>query len=325
LADLLKFKFPGKEVQIKMGHFERVPNKKDLFGFVVVDFKAENWYIFRENEHEEFKNFHSENASDLFVVNQDQYRIQIKKMISKMQSGDLKKCVLSRIKKVDIGQLNVADFFNKLCVSYPNAFVYFISSQLFGTWIGASPEVFLKADQHEGFAMSLAATKKNEDDSPWNSKEKEEQSIVTEYLKLELEKVSDNIKVNDAVPFNAGPVKHLMSKLSFDFKRKHMVDFIQQIHPTPAVCGFPKKEALDQILEIELHDRALYSGIIGWCGEREIELFVNLRCSRIIGNQMYMFLGGGITAQSDPELEWQETEHKSRTLLDHIKFNTMNS
>ncbi len=325
MADLLKYRIPGKDVQLKFGHFESNPNINEVSGFIVIDFQAENWYVFRESDQEVFKDFHNGIASNLFVVNYTQYRAQFEKLIAKMHSGDLKKCVLSRVKKSDIDQLDVEGVFKKLCISYPNAFVYLISSQIFGTWIGASPEVFLKVNENRGHTMSLAATKKKDDDSAWNDKEIEEQSIVTDYLKNELEKVSENVCVEASIPYAAGPVKHLMTKLSFDFKRNHFVDFIRNIHPTPAVCGFPKKEALAQILETELHDRSLYSGIIGWCGDNEIELFVNLRCSRIIGNQMYMFVGGGITAHSDSELEWQETENKSRTLLDHVELNPLNS
>jgi isochorismate synthase len=84
-------------------------------------------------------------------------------------------------------------------------------------------------------------------------------------------------------------------------------------------------EAYNQIRDTERHDRSLYTGIIGWCGENETELFVNLRCARVIDQEMYLFLGGGITAQSDAELEWQETENKSRTLIDLLEINNMNS
>ena len=325
MADLLKFRFPNKDIQTKFGTFNCIDNPKDISGFIVVDFKAENWYVFHENDKNLFNSFHIGLESDLAEVDYDEYLIQFEKLMSKMHFGDLKKCVLSRIKKVDIDHLDLDVVFNKLCISHPNAFVYLISSEIFGTWIGASPEVFLKANGSKGEAMSLAATKKKDDHSSWSNKEIEEQNIVTDYLKTTLEKVSKNVTIEDSITYLAGPVKHLMTKLHFDFQTAHLFDFIHQIHPTPAVCGFPKKEALDQIMETEPHDRSLYSGIIGWSGEKESELFVNLRCSRVIGNKMYMFLGGGITAQSDPQSEWEETENKSRTLLDHVALNNLNS
>jgi isochorismate synthase len=325
LTDLLKFRLPGKDTQTKFGKFEKVDKKCNLSGFLVTDFTAENLYLFKDIENEEFSHFHEGQKSNLYQVDYQQYLNQCNQLIKNTQAEILKKCVLSRIKKINIHQVNLHDFFQKICSAYPNSFVYLLSSSTLGTWVGASPEVFVLAKEGRGYTMSLAATKRKEDISIWNNKEKDEQNMVTNYLISELEKITGHVSNEDALTYTAGPVKHLMTKINFDFNHVLLADFIHKVHPTPAVCGFPKMESYKQIRDTERHDRSLYTGIIGWCGENETELFVNLRCARVIDQEMYLFLGGGITAQSDAELEWQETENKSRTLIDLLEINNMNS
>ncbi len=77
----------------------------------------------------------------------------------------------------------------------------------------------------------------------------------------------------------------------------------------------PQKEAQAYIDQHEGHDRSLYSGFLGECKtDGEVQLFVNLRCMQIMENELDLFIGGGITADSEPEEEWKETEQKATIL-----------
>jgi isochorismate synthase len=87
------------------------------------------------------------------------------------------------------------------------------------------------------------------------------------------------------------------------------------LHPTSAVCGTPKEAALAWILQTEKHERELYSGYLGPINlASETHLFVNLRTVKIRGENAYYFAGCGITEDSIPEKEWQETQMKCQTL-----------
>jgi isochorismate synthase len=90
---------------------------------------------------------------------------------------------------------------------------------------------------------------------------------------------------------------------------------LNKLHPTPAVCGLPKKDAFDFIIENETHDRGFYAGYIGIETQSSNEYFVNLRCARFFSDRINLFVGGGITADSRPENEWTETELKSGTIM----------
>ena len=90
---------------------------------------------------------------------------------------------------------------------------------------------------------------------------------------------------------------------------------MKKLHPTPAVCGLPKKEAFEFIQENEGYDRGFYAGYLGIDSQRRTkEYFVNLRSAEFCQNQIKIYVGGGVTAESNPQKEWEETELKSGTI-----------
>jgi isochorismate synthase len=116
----------------------------------------------------------------------------------------------------------------------------------------------------------------------------------------------------------AGPVKHLRTDFSFRTTREE-TELLDALHPTPAVSGLPRALALEIIENIEEHDRSIYTGYIGLLSPKDSKIYVNLRCCQIRPGNMFLYLGGGYTKDSNPELEWEETENKSKTLLDLVQ------
>ena len=112
----------------------------------------------------------------------------------------------------------------------------------------------------------------------------------------------------------AGPAEHRRTDIVFSGDADPY-RVIRTLHPTPAVGGLPRQEALELIRELEPHDRMLYSGPVGIVSPNESHVFVNLRCMQVSHGNVHLFAGGGITAGSDPAAEWEETELKLRTLL----------
>ena len=98
-------------------------------------------------------------------------------------------------------------------------------------------------------------------------------------------------------------------------------DVIQTLHPTPAVSGYPTKKAQQWLLDNENYQRGWYTGAFGYIEEDSQakingELSVMLRCAVINKNQITLFAGAGLVAESDPEIEWHETELKMQTILE---------
>ena len=108
-------------------------------------------------------------------------------------------------------------------------------------------------------------------------------------------------------------VKHLISYLSFLLKyNTQLSELIHSLHPTPAVCGIPLESSRNYILKNEGYNRDFYAGYIGLETPDFDKYFVNLRCARLYNNGALLFVGGGITAQSNPQKEWTETELKAK-------------
>jgi len=257
-------------------------------------------------------------------VGRDEYLGQARLVIDAIRGGDYDKVVLSRVKSVpgDFGS-RLGDIFDLLCESYANAFVYLF--QAGGRrWVGATPETLLCSKDGRLATVSLAGTRPyaeaNLDLARWNGKERAEQ----EYVTRQIEGILADFGVRGAErtgPYarRAGNLLHLCSEFSFPSGElsARLGAFVDALHPTSAVCGIPKAGAMDLIASVERHDREFYAGYIGpvGLGREPVQLFVNLRCMKVHPDRLSLFVGGGITADSVPEDEWEETELKSETLL----------
>jgi menaquinone-specific isochorismate synthase len=94
------------------------------------------------------------------------------------------------------------------------------------------------------------------------------------------------------------------------------MEILSELHPTPAVCGYPKETALNLIKKIENQRRGLYSGIIGWFNpNNEGEFAVAIRSAVTYGNKLIAYAGSGIVEGSEPDAEFEETEMKLKPIL----------
>jgi isochorismate synthase len=88
------------------------------------------------------------------------------------------------------------------------------------------------------------------------------------------------------------------------------------LHPTPAVCGFPRQPAYAAIKEIENFDRGYFTGMVGWCDARgNGEWVVTIRCAEVSLRSMSIYAGAGIVHESSPQSELDETGAKMKTIL----------
>ena len=268
----------------------------------------------------------------------------IKKGLKKIQSGSIKKVVLSRVIKTEIA-VDPITIFKRLLTNYANAFCYLWFHPKVGLWLGATPEKLLKLENGVISMNSLAGTQPytGNVNPVWGRKEIEEQQLVTDYILNTIENQVSDIKVSEVSTIRAGNLLHLKTSISGKVGAKKLSEIIGELHPTPAVCGMPKEKSKRFILESENYDREFYTGFLGelnFTTEKErnqnrrnvengayrfikkhTELFVNLRCVKLTGTTASIYVGGGITKDSDPEKEWEETIGKSQTMLNVLKTN----
>ncbi len=315
MSDTLQYRIPSKQSIKKEGVFREVPTANFKDGFVIVPFVGDIGYWFEAGRFEDQPVVKKQNP---LCYSKEEYILKADAFIEQIIERKLSKAIFSRIKESKVSS-DLELIYSRLCDAYPNAFVYLISSNLFGTWVGATPEVLMSSANGLAHTISLAGTKKSDDISLWGSKEINEQQYVTDFITDNLSEWKfSNIKQSPPYDLLAGPVKHIATNFEFSIENRNLLEIVMKLHPTPAVSGLPRDKSLTLIDRVEDHNRSLYAGFIGVIGE-ESNLFVNLRCAQIIENDCYLYLGGGFTKDSDSEKEWVETENKSRTLLDIIE------
>ena len=254
---------------------------------------------------------------------------QVNKAVTAMNDGEFHKVVLSKIRLEKLpNDFESETFFLKLCEKYPAAFVYMIQLPEVGCWMGATPEPLLVIEDERVKTVSLAgtqiATDAELDMYSWNSKEVEEQAIVTNFVEKTIQSLGIN-NYNKIGPANYRAANLIHLKTAFEFAQVDLndrfSDLLNALHPTPSVGGIPKSEARDFILANEKHDRSYYTGFLGPVNINEkINIFVNLRCLQLFEKQFVLYSGAGITVSSIAENEWIETDNKMMTMM-----NVMNS
>lgn len=242
-----------------------------------------------------------------------------------IRTGTFKKLVTSRVKKLPLPEnFDLSSVFINLCRLYPTSFISLHYTPQFGLWAGASPELLLSAEESAFKTVSLAGTKT--DESAWTKKEIEEQAIVTEYIKNILGAAeAENITAAGPETVKSGHLFHLKTIFTYTMPSpEHAVSLAYKLHPTPAVCGMPTVSALEFLTREEQHPRSLYGGFLGRLNDRgKTDLYVNLRCMQIGRDALLLYAGAGITADSDPDTEWLETEEKLKVVARAVdRFNS---
>lgn len=260
------------------------------------------------------------------------YMQLVAKGVRQIEDGAFEKIVPSRAKRVELPEsFDAIDTFQKLCDTYPNALISFVSIPNVGTWMGASPELLIQVENNRIFkTVALAGTKPFEPGTDirnvaWTQKEIEEQALVSRYIISNFKKIRLR-EYDEQGPKTviAGNVMHLKTTYAVDMKETNFPQLgsvmLQLIHPTSAVCGMPLEESLAFLKANEGYDREFYAGYLGPVNvSNTISLFVNLRCMQLADTQAILYAGAGVTADSIPESEWDETEIKLNTLLKVIR------
>lgn len=246
------------------------------------------------------------------------FEAMVARGISAINAGEFDKVVLSRTESVSLGDLDVFEAFERLVAAYPSAFVYLWYHPGTDIWMAATPERLLYANGKHFKTMALAGTQKyqGEVQAEWAQKEKEEQRFVTDFIWDSLEGMASGIELSQPYTYRAGNLLHIRTDISGELdSAADLRKAISALHPTPAVCGLPKEAALRFIVANEGYDREFYSGFLGeFDPAAETDLYVNLRCVRIAKNTAKLFVGCGITKDSDAEKEFFETVNKSLTI-----------
>lgn len=257
----------------------------------------------------------------------------VKKGIFAIKEGTLEKVVPARTKHIPLEEnFDLAESLFRMLEAYPNSFVNFFHIPTVGTWIGASPEILIETKGDYFYTMSLAGTQPAIGENPlktaaWTQKEIEEQALVSRYIvdcfkKIRLREYEEH----GPKTVLAGTLLHLRSDFKVDMKATNFPQLgsvmLQLLHPTSAVCGMPRKAAHAFLSDFEDLDRSFFAGFIGPVNiQNETSIYVNLRTASLQNGYSILYAGAGVTEDSDPEKEWEETELKCQIIGKFLQNN----
>ena len=240
------------------------------------------------------------------------YMKLVNREIQAIQSGKFSKLVAARAMETEpIG--DAMTHFEQLCERYENAFCYLWYAPSTGIWLGASPELLLRKEGNTAETVALAGTQVS--DTDFGEKELQEQEFVLDYLRETLDPVCRDLLVSEKNRVKSGHLTHLFNRVEMNLEEgMDVMKLALMLHPTPAVAGLPKQEAIRWIDREEGFDRSYYAGFIGPSYKDKTAFYVNLRCMQIVRERYFVYVGAGITSLSDPAREWVETEEKSKVI-----------
>jgi menaquinone-specific isochorismate synthase len=254
-------------------------------------------------------------------------RQRIEDILRDIGEGRLHKAVLAR--RVELRLANAVEPFNVLrrwCRTNPGSFG-FAMEQGNDLFMGCSPERLYRRRGREIHTESLAGTVRRghtgeedasmEDRLRHDPKLVHEHDLVTRFVRSQIEPwVTEADSPPEAAVFKLDRIQHRHLPISGTLKPGVRDDqLLHALHPTPAVCGFPRPEAQALIQRQETVQRGWYSGAVGVVSPHHSEFAVAIRSALVNRDRILCYSGVGIVDGSDPAAEWNELEAKIETFL----------
>jgi menaquinone-specific isochorismate synthase len=252
----------------------------------------------------------------------------VNKALKEIDSGEVQKIVLSRQVDLELeNSISISNVISTLGERYPKCYVFAFRKNE-SVFFGASPEKLAKISngwiEADALAGSISRGKTSaEDDSLADTllsskKDLAEQEIVVSFIKDSFARFCNNIVYEEKPIIRKLPnIQHLWTPIKGKINQNESVfSVLKELHPTPAICGVPWTKARDSIIEMEPHNRGLFSGMIGWFNlKTEGEFAVAIRSALIKKKSIHAFAGCGIVKGSDSEIEYAESELKLKPII----------
>lgn len=246
--------------------------------------------------------------------------------LNKIQNKEFSKAVLARKSSFELSAAaSGMEILSTLPSTNSTKFAFQWSNQ--HCFIGSTPEMLFRRSGLEIYTEALAGTKLRgetcEEDHRLqqelfeSAKEQQEFSLVKKFLIQALIPICEHLSYKEKEEIlTTSNLHHLYNLLEGKLKPSIKdSDILSALHPTPALGGYPKNEALTFLTNQEPFDRGWYAAPIGWISQEESEFAVAIRSALFAENKMHLFSGVGIVEGSNPEQEWEELEQKIHQYL----------
>jgi menaquinone-specific isochorismate synthase len=249
----------------------------------------------------------------------------VRRAVAAIRDGAIDKVVLARALDVTApAALDPRAVAARLAARFPSCFT-FVCDGL----VGASPELLVRRLGRHAESLVLAGTIRRGGD-PDEDAALEQQLLASSKDAVEHRIAADSVRevfgavaadmVSDGTPqlLRLANVTHLATHVEawLAADPPSALDLAARLHPTAAVGGTPRPEALAMIAELEVAPRGRYAGPVGWVDARgDGEFAIALRCAQLCGDTARLWAGAGIVAESDPDAEVAETTAKFDAVL----------
>ncbi len=264
------------------------------------------------------------------ILSPDVWMQRVAQAASEIRAGQYEKVVLARSVEVTPATgvpFDVCAVLSRLRQSYPGTYIFALQR---GTrfFVGATPERLVQAQNGQIHTMALAGTaprgatpaedQRLGEELLHSKKNAIEHAVVVARVREELLAHCNEVHVSDAPHLlKLKNVQHLETPIVGTLlPGRCILDVMGDLHPTPAVGGFPRATALATIRRIEGLDRGWYAGPLGWIGASgHGEFAVALRSGLLSPDKATLFAGCGIVGDSDPQSEFAESRLKFQVML----------
>ncbi|MBN2414059.1 isochorismate synthase [candidate division KSB1 bacterium] len=264
------------------------------------------------------------NKNSSRIPDKDQWQHRVEQALELIQKEKLQKIVLAGKSVFDFDtKLDPAHLIQKLALTNPSSFHFCFQLAKDRAFLGVTPERLYRRYGMEILSEAIAGTRPRGDEPDddkrlgeelmQSDKDLREHRWVSDMIRQSLEPLCDNIEIVIREDLLKLPnVQHLQTLFKGTLKESVSDrDIIKCLHPTPAVGGYPGRESLLYISELEAFDRGWYAGPVGWIGRDAAEFAVAIRSGLVTGKTLTLFAGSGIVKGSDPVKEWEENEAKN--------------
>ena len=249
-----------------------------------------------------------------------------------IEIGDVFQVVLSQRFEAKL-QKKPIEIYKKIRKTNPSPFLYFINYEDFQI-IGSSPEILVRVKDSKITIRPIAGTRprgknkkldnKFQKDLLSDPKELSEHLMLLDLGRNDIGKFSEigSVKVDSQFKTEKySHVMHIVSNVTGKLKKNSsLIDVLMSGFPAGTVSGAPKIRAMEIIDKLEKNKRKLYAGGIGYFSPKNnMDTCIALRTALIKNNKIYIQAGAGIVADSDPEMEYQETVNKAQALIEASK------
>lgn len=243
--------------------------------------------------------------------------------------GDAEKVVLARKKTLLFNnRIDPWSLLAKARSTAPQCYSFAFQNHEQDAYIGISPEQIFARHRSQLFTESLAGTRPRGENTKadqllakellMSQKDRREHRCVSEFLvDRAMELCSSFIPTRQYQVLKLAKVQHLYSRFRGTLlPGTSDADILSLLHPTPAMCGFPRQKAKSYIEKCEIFDRGCFTGPVGYIGKHSTEFAAGIRVALTQKNLVHLFAGAGIVRDSCAHEEWDETDNKMRAYTD---------